>query len=74
MIIEGPFRISPETSDREAGFSLQLSFVEEFQALDCVRRTAAFADYLEKRLPLIQEGPLSLRNAGDRDPTKIPVG
>ncbi len=60
MIIEGPLRISTETFDREAGFSLQSSFVEEFQALNCVRQTAEFSDYLEQLLPLIQEDPLLL--------------
>ena len=48
MIIEGPLRISAETSDEKAGFSLNLSFAEEFQALDRDQQVADFSDYLER--------------------------
>ncbi len=47
MIIEGPVRISTETSEDGAGFSLRLMFVEEFQQLDTAVQASQFAAYLE---------------------------
>ena len=48
MIIEGPLRISTETAEDQSGFSLQLSFTEEFQALERSRQATDFAEYLDQ--------------------------
>ena len=48
MIIEGPIRISAESSEDGRGFSLRLSFADEFQALKEVRQAEGFAAYLER--------------------------
>ncbi len=48
MIIEGPIRISTESSEDGGGFSLRLSFVEEFQELGKARQAADFEAYLER--------------------------
>ena len=47
MIIEGPIRVSAESSEDGSGFGLHLSFAKEFQALEKARQAADFAAYLE---------------------------
>ncbi len=48
VIIEGPLRISTETSEESSGFSLQFSFTEEFQKLELAEQVKEFASYLKK--------------------------
>lgn len=48
MIIEGPIRISAESSGDGSGFGLHLSFADEFQALEKARQAADFAAYVER--------------------------
>lgn len=48
MIIEGPIRVSAESSGDGSGFGLHLSFVEEFQALEKAQQDKGFAAYPER--------------------------